>query len=103
MSASGVKEGGRWRVAVEKKGERTHFRIIGLRLRGASWPRGQSHIHGLETPVADGLQLELHGFLLPEAAETLGIDVRLVHEDVAAAIVARHETCAGGVGGGSRA
>ena len=62
----------------------------------------RTHMHGLETPVADGLQLELHGFLLPETAETLGVDVRLVHEHVAHAIVARHETC-GGVGGESRA
>ena len=79
----------------EKKGARTLFRIM------IWWRGGQTHIHSLETPVADGLQLELHGFLLPEAAETLGIDVRLVHEDVALAIVARDETC-GRRRGGSR-
>ena len=45
-----------------------------------SW---QTHLDGLVPAVAHGLELEFDGLLVAQAAETLRVDVGLVHEHVA--------------------
>ena len=59
---------------------------------GRSW---QTHLGGLVPAVAHGLELEFDGLLVAQAAETLRVDVGLVHEHVADPVVARHEACGG--------
>ena len=66
------------------------FRYVGRVTRTET---GRTHVHGFEPPVADGLEAELHGLLIPQAAEPLAVDVALVHEDVPFAVVSRHEAC----------
>ena len=60
-----------------------------------SW---QTHLDGLVPAVAHGLELEFDGLLVAQAAETLRVDVGLVHEHVADPVVARHEACGGARG-----
>ena len=75
------------------------FRYVGRVTRTET---DRTHVHGFEPPVADGLEAELHGLLIPQAAEPLAVDVALVHEDVPFAVVSRHEACDLGEAEGER-
>lgn len=50
-----------------------------------------THVYGFEPPVSDGIQAELHRFLVAQAPEPLAVNVALVHEHIALAVVASDE------------